>query len=146
MDGQTHRRAVLAQAEFYEFRRCQVCTSIKLPVEKQVASLNLQSPRSGPERCCRDNKINPMLCMSASGPEIELPGRISAGCSSRKHQKRPSGLPKAGRFGYPVPQLKSSDLGTSAAWSQVAPHQKIIKPTQTPTPMQSQVGSTNLAE
>ncbi len=39
----------------------------------------------------------PMLRNSASGPEIGIPGRISAGFHSGKPRSRPSGRPKAGR-------------------------------------------------
>ena len=38
-----------------------------------------------------------MLRNSASGPDIELPGRISAGFKSGKPRHRPSGRLKAGR-------------------------------------------------
>ncbi len=38
-----------------------------------------------------------MLCNSASGPEICLPGRVLAGPLPGKHRNRPSGRPKAGR-------------------------------------------------
>ncbi len=43
-----------------------------------------------------------MLRNSASGPEIGLQGRMSAGFESGKHQNRPSGRPE-GRFrGFPI--------------------------------------------
>ena len=39
----------------------------------------------------------PMLCNSASGPEIGFPDRISAGLQSARPQNRRSGRPSAGR-------------------------------------------------
>jgi hypothetical protein len=39
----------------------------------------------------------PMLRNSAPGPEIGLPGRMSAGFLTGKHQHRHSGRPKSGR-------------------------------------------------
>jgi hypothetical protein len=38
-----------------------------------------------------------MLSNGASEPEIDLPGKISAGLYSGKPQNRPSGRPSAGR-------------------------------------------------
>ncbi len=42
------------------------------------------------------NSKYPMLHNSASGPEVGLPGRISAGFESGPHQNSPIGRPNAG--------------------------------------------------
>ncbi len=54
-----------------------------------------------------------MLCTSASGPEIGLPGRISAGFKSGQPPSRPSGRPSAGRSAdfevFPIRVRSKSD-------------------------------------
>ncbi len=47
----------------------------------------------------RSTKTRPMLSHNASGPEVGLPGRISAGFQSGRPQNRPSRRPKAVRRG-----------------------------------------------
>ena len=80
------------------------------PAGLPMLRLSLLESGRNPARKPSENKRNPAMtfvtiavmpyfrsCNKASGPEIGLPGRISAGFYSEKHQNRASGRPKAGR-------------------------------------------------